>query len=86
MNTFFDENGLLNIDEAVANTPSFKKIMEDGIVTDEELLAQTEVVTELFHKVEDNCTTEQLDIVKNLLSEMNVLYAIYNYKELQSLK
>ena len=31
---FFNEQGMLNLDEAVMNQPTFKKIMEDGIVTE----------------------------------------------------
>ena len=27
---FFNEQGMLNLDEAVMNQPTFKKIMEDG--------------------------------------------------------
>ena len=38
---FFDENGILNIDEIVADNASFKNIMEDGIVTEEEIKSQT---------------------------------------------
>ena len=34
---FFNQDGILNIDEAVAENPSFKKIMEDGMVTDQEV-------------------------------------------------
>ena len=30
MNTFFDNNGMLNIDELIVEQPSFIKIMEDG--------------------------------------------------------
>ena len=28
---FFNEQGMLNLDEAVMNQPTFKKIMEDGM-------------------------------------------------------
>ena len=31
---FFNEKGIHNIDEIVANNASFKNIMEDGIVTE----------------------------------------------------
>ena len=41
---FFNEEGILNIDEAVLETPSYKKIMEDGIVTEEELVNQAQKV------------------------------------------
>lgn len=86
MNTFFDQNGLLNIDEAVMERPSFRKIMDDGIVTDEELMAQSAVVTDLLHKAEKSFNEEQIALTKDLLAEMSVLYAVYYYKELQSLR
>ena len=37
MNTFFEEEGILNIDDLIMEQPSFQKIIEDGIVTEEEL-------------------------------------------------
>ena len=39
---FFNEQGMLNLDEAVMNQPTFKKIMEDGIVTEQEVKEQSE--------------------------------------------
>ena len=39
---FFNEQGMLNLDEAVMNQPTFKKIMEDGIVTEQEIKEQSE--------------------------------------------
>ena len=45
MNTFFDESGGLNIDDLILQQPSFKKIMEDGIVTEEELAEIREKLT-----------------------------------------
>ena len=32
---FFNQNGILNIDEAIMNKESFKKIMADGTVTED---------------------------------------------------
>ena len=86
MSIFFDENGFLNLDEAVLETPSFKSIMADGIVTDDELSDQAKLETSLFHDIEDTCTPQQAGLVKKLLAEMSVLFAVYHYKELQSLK
>ena len=34
---FFNEEGILNIDEMVVNNASFKAIMEDGVITEEEI-------------------------------------------------
>lgn len=76
MSTFFDESGALNIDDFILQQPSFKKIMEDGMVTDEELAEQKERVIALLKKLEQNSTPEQIDQVRELLAEMSVLVAI----------
>lgn len=86
MNVFFDKNGVFNLDETVMEMASFKKIMEDGIITDSELSEQAERVSSLLHKVEDNCTEEQAKLVRDLLAEMSVLFSVYHYKELQSIR
>lgn len=85
MKFLFDENGFFNLDEAVMATPSFKKIMEDGVVTDSELAEQAHQVSSLLHKLEDICSEEQTKLVKELLTEMSVLFSIYHYHELQTL-
>lgn len=86
MNVFFDKNGVFNLDEAVMEMSSFKKLMEDGIITDSELSEQAERVSSLLHKVEDKCTEEQTKLVRDLLAEMSVLFSVYHYKELQSIR
>lgn len=86
MNIFFNSDGLLNLDEAVMEMDSFKKIMDDGIVTDEEVVTQANRVADLLHRIEDICPPEQSALVKEALSEISVLYAVYHYKELQTLK
>ena len=78
MNTFFDESGGLNIDDLILQQPSFKKIMEDGIVTEEELAEQKERVISLLKKIEQNFTSEQIDQVRELLAEISVLIAVQN--------
>ena len=60
MNTFFDESGSLNIDDLIIQQPSFKKIMEDGVVTEEELAEQKERVIILLKKIEQGFTPEQI--------------------------
>lgn len=76
MNTFFDESGGLNIDDLILQQPSFQKIMEDGIVTEEELAEQKERVISLLKKFEQNSTPEQIDQIRELLAEISVLIAI----------
>ena len=57
---FFNQNGILNIDEAILNKESFKKIMEDGIVSEEEIKEQSEKVIGLFKDIENKFSEEQL--------------------------
>lgn len=85
-NVFFDKNGVLNLDEAVMNIDSFKTIMADGIVTNEELKAQSDRVIGILHDMEKKYSPEQLKEIKQLLAETSVLYAIYNYHSIQSVK
>lgn len=85
-NVFFDKNGVLNLDEAVMDIDSFKTIMADGIVTDEELKAQSDRVIGILHDMEKRYSPEQLKEIRQLLAETAVLYAIYNYHSIQSVK
>ena len=82
---FFNQNGILNIDEAILNKESFKKIMEDGIVSEEEIKEQSEKVIGLFTDIENKFSEEQLRDIKDLLAETSVLYAVYNIYSIQSL-
>lgn len=82
---FFNEKGILNIDEFIVNNESFKKIMEDGIVTKEEIKAQSEKVVAQLHDMEKKYSEAQLVEIKELLVESGVLYAVYNFYSIQSL-
>lgn len=81
---FFNEKGILNIDELIMNNASFKKIMEDGIVTEEEIREQSDKVVALLHDMEKKYSAEQLNEIKELLVESGVLYAVYNFYSLLS--
>lgn len=82
---FFNEDGILNIDEMVVNNASFKSIMEDGIVTDEEIKSQSDRVVGLLHEMEERYNEEQLTEIRDLLIEASVLYAVYNFYSIQNL-
>jgi hypothetical protein len=82
---FFNQDGVLNIDEAVAENPSFKKIMEDGIVTEQELEIQTQKVISILQEMDKKYSDEQLAEIKELLTEASVLYAVYNIHSLQQI-
>ncbi|MCH5312165.1 MAG: hypothetical protein J1E57_09480 [Prevotella sp.] len=81
----FNKQGFIDIDEMIAQEPSFQKIMEDGVVTDEELREQTETVINLLHEVENHLSEADQLLVKQLFAETNVLSAIYHYYELQNI-
>ena len=82
---FFNKEGILNIDEMVANNASFKTIMEDGVITEEEIKAQFDKVVAMLHNMEAKYSEEQLAEIKNLLVETSVLYAVYNFHSIQNI-
>ena len=82
---FFNEEGILNIDEMVVNNASFKAIMEDGVITEEEVKAQSDKVVAMLHDMEAKYNEEQLTEIKNLLVESSVLCAGYNFHSCQSI-
>ena len=82
---FFNEEGILDIDEAVIETPSYKKIMGDGIVTEEELVSQAQKVVSMLQTMEKKYNEEQLSEIKALLTESSVLYAVYNIHSIQNI-
>ena len=82
---FFNEKGILNIDEMVADNASFKNIMEDGIVTEEEVKAQSDKVIAMLHDMEAKYGQEQLAEIKSLLAETSVIYAVYNLYSIQNI-
>ena len=82
---FFNEEGILNIDEMVVNNASFKNIMEDGVVTEEEIKSQSDKVVAMLHEMEAKYGEDQLAEIKNLLVESSVLYAVYNFYSIQNI-
>lgn len=86
MNTLFDKNGILNIGDIVANHNSYKSIMEDGIVTDDELKAQADTTLASLRRLQELCNEEQQAAIVDAISEMAVLFAAYHNYELQDLR
>ena len=82
---FFNEEGILNIDEMVVNNASFKNIMKDGVVTEEEIKTQSDKVLAMLHDMEAKYSKEQLAEIKSLLAETSVLYAVYNFNSIQNI-
>lgn len=86
MNTFFEEEDILNIDDLIMGQPSFQKIMEDGVVTDEELQKQSSRVIASLKAFEQSASSEQIDQVREILAEISVLVAVRNIYERQEIK
>ena len=82
---FFNEDGILNIDEMIVNNESFKTFMEDGIITDTEIATQSEKVLAILQDMEAKYDEAQLAEIKSLIAESFVLYAIYNYSLIQNI-
>ena len=72
----FDEKGLLNTEDLIMNTPSFQKIVEDQVITEEEIREQSERVANILKEIEEKCNDEQIELVRNLLAEVSVFVAI----------
>lgn len=55
MKKLFDEkNGLLLLDELVLEMDSYQKIIADRIITDDEIMAHSAVVVDLFKQIDTN--------------------------------
>ena len=83
MQTLFDGNGMLNIADIVGNHPSYRAIMEDGVVTDREVSDEATIAS--LRRLQEICTPEQQAAILEAISEMSVLMAVYHRHELQSL-
>lgn len=81
----FNKDGVLNLDEAMMASSSFKQIMEDGVVTSDELDAQIKKVSDLLHEAEKRFSAEDVEYIEHLLVETNVLFAVFNKFQIQNL-
>lgn len=86
MNTLFDKNGILNISDIVVNHSSYKAIMEDGVVTDDELKAQADATVASLRRLQKICSEEQQSAFVDAISEMAVLFAVYHNCEIQDFR
>lgn len=82
---FFKEDGTLDVDGLLVNNASFKTIMEDGVITVEEVEAQTEKVASILRDMGAKYDKAVMDDVMNLMSEVCLMYAVSNYLSIQNL-
>ncbi len=80
--SWFDpETGTFLLDEIVTSQESFQKIMQDQVVTDEELAEQARRVITQLKSVHDTLPPALREQVLNLMADMAVLYAVNNYRD-----
>jgi hypothetical protein len=73
---FDQETDVLLIDEYIVEMDSYKRIVEDGQITDTELLEQTLRVTTLLRQLEEALSPEAKALATEALGEMAVLNAL----------
>lgn len=74
---WFDPNtGILLFDQYVAEMPSFKKVVADDVVTNEEYAAQAQKVTGLLQQLEGMLAPEVKPVCTAALCELAVLNAL----------
>ena len=80
---FDPQTGTLMLDEYVAELDSYRRILEDGTITDDELAEQTQRVTSLLQQLERSLSPEVKAIATVALGELTVLNAL-QVKRLQA--
>lgn len=83
MHKLFDENGMLDIASLVTENPSYIKIMEDGVVTDQELQEQADATVASLRRLQQICNEEQQEAIADAIAQMSVLFAVYHNQQLQ---
>lgn len=77
---FEEENGLLVLDEIVCKKDSFKLIMQDGIVSDDEITAQSDLVISLLKRIDNELDEKSKELVTDAIAELSVLFEINSLK------
>jgi hypothetical protein len=73
---FDPKTGMLLFDQYVQEMPSFKKVMEDEVVTNEEFRAQAEKVSGLLQQLERMLDNDTKTVCTAALCELAVLNAL----------
>lgn len=76
MKTIVDESGFLNVEDLIMKSLSFQKMMEDSVITEEEIQAQSDLVISLLSQLEATCSDAQKELLRRLLAEVCVLVGV----------
>jgi hypothetical protein len=80
---FDGETGTLLLDEYVVEMGSYRRIVEDAVITDAELVEQTQRVTSLLRQLEETLSPEAKALATEALGELAVLNTL-QVKRLQA--
>jgi flagellin-specific chaperone FliS len=73
---FDQETDVLLIDEYIVEMDSYQRIVEDGEITDAELVEQTERVASILRRLEEALSPEAKALVTEAFGELAVLSAL----------
>jgi hypothetical protein len=71
---FDPETSVLSLDEIVSSMPSFRRIMEDGVVTEQEFRDQAHLVSTCLRELESVLSPELKPLVTKTICELAVLF------------
>src|ERR1043166_7916261 len=74
---FDDQSGVVLFDEYVGQMDSFRKIMEDNRITEEEVSGQAQRVIELLKKLDQTLDADAKSLVTDVFCEIAVLHALH---------
>ncbi len=80
---FDQDTGILLLDEYVLEMDSYRRIVEDEVITDAELVEQTQRVASLLRRLEEVLSPEAKALATEALCELAVLNAL-QVKRLQA--
>ena len=78
-----EEKDGITFDNAVFERPSIRQILDDGKVSEQELMEQSALTRRLFDELKENLTAEQVEKLTVLLEEMGVLFTISLFHNLK---
>jgi hypothetical protein len=80
---FDQETGTLLLDEYVLEMDSYRRIVEDDVISDDELVEQTQRVASLLRRLEEALSSEAKALATETLGELAVLNTL-QVKRLQT--
>jgi hypothetical protein len=81
---FDPETGVLLLDEYVVQMPSYRKVMEDQVVTEDELAEHAGLVVDCLKRLDAALPPDTRALATETLCELAVLYALERYHEMST--